>query len=158
MTTNSFPYWHDTTDIMITDPKTNKTYKVTRRNITNKLLEILKDRVSDMNIIGFFIAGRGKSGKVDKRTLMSILRDDSYEKIIEKIKFINKENYLAINEAGYDEYYILPGGNSLMTENEGLSDELIGATKAKLKSAFGKSMKNKVSSRQLLNKFVKLVA
>jgi hypothetical protein len=157
-TTNSFPYWHDTTDIMITDPKTNKTYKVTRRNITNKLLEILKDRVSDMNIIGFFIAGRGKSGKVDKRTLMSILRDDSYEKIMEKIKFINKENYLAINEAGYDEYYILPGGNSLMTENEGLSDELIGATKAKLKSAFGKSMKNKVSSRQLLNKFVKLVA
>jgi len=157
-TTNSFPYWHHTTDIMITDPKTNKTYKVTRRNITNKLLEILKDRVSDMNIIGFFIAGRGKSGKVDKRTLMSILRDDSYEKIMEKIKFINKENYLAINEAGYDEYYILPGGNSLMTENEGLSDELIGATKAKLKSAFGKSMKNKVSSRQLLNKFVKLVA
>ena len=45
-----------------------------------------------------------------------------------------------------------------MTENEGLSDELIGATKAKLKSAFGKSMKNKVSSRRLLNKFVKLVA
>ena len=99
---------------MITDPKTNKTYKVTRRNITNKLLEILKDRVSDMNIIGFFIAGRGKSGKVDKRTLMSILRDDSYE--------------------------------------------IVGASKAKLKSAFGKSMKNKVSSRQLLNKFVKLVA
>ena len=157
-TTNSFPYWHHTTDIMITDPKTNKTYKVTRRNITNKLLEILKDRVSDMNIIGFFIAGRGKSGKVDKRTLMSILRDDSLEKIMEKIKFINKENYFAIDEAGYDEYYVLPGGNSLMVENEGLSDELVGASKAKLKSAFGKSMKNKVSSRQLLNKFVKLVA
>ena len=157
-TINDFPYYHHNVDIMITDPKTNKTYKVNRRNVTNKLLEILKDRVSDMNIIGFFIAGRGKSGKVDKRTLMSILRDDSLEKIMEKIKFINKENYLAIDEAGYDEYYILPGGNSLMVENEGLSDELVGASKAKLKSAFGKSMKNKVSSRQLLNKFVKLVA
>ena len=157
-TTNGFPYWHDKTDIMITDPKTNKTYKVTRRDVTNKLLEILKDRVSDMNIIGFFIAGRGKSGKVDKRTLMGILQNDSYEKIMEKIKFINKENYLAIDEAGYDEYYILPGGNSLMVENEGLSDELVGASKAKLKSAFGKSMKGKLSSRQLLNKFVKLVA
>ena len=89
---------------------------------------------------------------------MSILRNDSYEKIMEKIKFINKEKYLAITQAGYDEYYILPGGESLMTENEGLADELVGASKAKLKSAFGKSMKNKVSSRQLLNKFVKLVA
>jgi len=73
-------------------------------------------------------------------------------------KLNDKEKYLAINEAGYDEYYILPGGNSLMVENEGLSDELVGASKAKLKSAFGKSMKGKVSSRQLLNKFVKLVA
>ena len=111
-----------------------------------------------MNIIGFFIAGRGKSGKVDKRILISILRDDSYEKIMEKIKFINKENYLAIDEAGYDEYYILRGGNSVMFDTECLSYELVGASKAKLKSAFGQSMKNKVSSRQLLNKFVTLVA
>ena len=111
-----------------------------------------------MNIIGFFIAGRGKSGKVDKRTLMTLLRNDSYDEILEKVKFINKENYLAITQTGYDEYYVLPGGNSLMVENEGLGDELVGASKAKLKSAFGKSMKGKVSSRQLLNKFVKLVA
>jgi len=39
-----------------------------------------------------------------------------------------------------------------------LSDDLAGASKAKLKSAFGKSMKSKITSRQLLNKFVKLVA
>ena len=102
---------------MITDPKTNKTYKVERSNFTNKLLEILKDRIHDMNIIGFFIAGRGKSGKVDKRTLMNLLRNDSYDEILEKVKFINKENYLAITQTGYDEYYILPGGNSLMVEN-----------------------------------------
>ena len=43
-------------------------------------------------------------------------------------------------------------------ENDNLGDELIGASKAKLRSAFGKSMKGKVTSRQLLNKFVKLVA
>ena len=153
-----FPYYHNKFDIMITDPKTNKTYKVERSNFTNKLLEILKDRIHDMNIIGFFIAGRGKSGKVDKRTLMTLLRNDSYDEILEKVKFINKENYLAITQTGYDEYYVLPGGNSLMVENEGLGDELVGASKAKLKSAFGKSMKGKVSSRQLLNKFVKLVA
>ena len=49
-------------------------------------------------------------------------------------------------------------GVALEIADEGLSDELIGASKAKLKTAFGKSMKGKVSSRPLLNKFIKLVA
>ena len=74
------------------------------------------------------------------------------------IKFANKNKYIAITQLGYDEYYVLPGGNALAVENEGLSDELVGASKAKLKSAFGKSMKGRIESRQLLNKFVKLVA
>ena len=77
---------------------------------------------------------------------------------MELVKKINKEKFLAVDSAGYDEYYILPGGNSLAVENEGLSDELVGASKAKLKTAFGKSMKGKIESRVLLNKFVKLVA
>jgi hypothetical protein len=46
----------------------------------------------------------------------------------------------------------------MMAENDGLSDDLVGASKAKLKTAFGKSMKSKIDSRVLLNKFVKLVA
>jgi len=152
-------YWNDKS-FMITDPKTNKTYEVSNKYAvaTDTFLEILKNRVDGMNVVGFFIAGKGKSGKVDKRTLISLLREDSYEQIMEKVKFINKEKYLAISQAGYDEYYILPGGNSLMTENDVLGDELIGASKSKLKAAFGKSMAGKISSRQLLNKFVKLVA
>ena len=59
---------------------------------------------------------------------------------------------------GYDEYYVLPGGNALAVENETLSDDLIGAGKGKLKVAFGKMAKGKISSRQLLNKFVSMVA
>ena len=39
-----------------------------------------------------------------------------------------------------------------------LDDNLVGAGKGKLKSAFSKMQKGKISSRQLLNKFVKLVA
>ena len=78
--------------------------------------------------------------------------------IMEKIKFINKEKYLAVTQCGYDEYYILAWRKFFEVENDGLGDELVGASKAKLKSAFGKSMKSKITSRQLLNKFVKLVA
>ena len=142
--------------IILTDPVMNKTYEI--KNMTNDLLRILKNRVPEMNVVGFFIAGTGRGGKVNKNTLYYLLPNDSREMIMEKIKFLNKNNYLALDQLGYDEYYILPGGNSLKVENETLDDELIGASKAKLKTAFGKMSKGKVSSRQLLNKFVKMVA
>ena len=151
-------YWgtrKENSDI-ITDPVVNKTYEIT--SMTNDLLRILKGRVPGMNVIGFFIAGNGKSGRVDKNTLRYLLPEEDTWEIMKKIKFINKNKYLAISQLGYDEYYVLPGGNALKTENETLDDELIGAGKAKLKTAFTKMSKGKLSSRQLLNKFVGLVA
>ena len=143
--------------IMISDPKTLKSYEVNNLDMTDGLLRILKARVPDMNLIGFFIAGSGRSGRVDKRTLYWLQRELSMEKIMEQIKFINKNKFLAIDSKGYDEMYVLPA-KGMAIENGGLSDDLVGASKAKLKSAFGKSMKGKIDSRQLLNKFVKLVA
>ena len=144
-------------NVMISDPKTLKTYEVGSRNMTDGLLKVLKKRVPDMNLIGFFIAGSGRSGRVDKRTLYMLQRELDMSAIMEQVKFINKNKFLAIDSKGYDEMYVLPS-KGMEVSNEGLSDDLVGASKAKLKSAFGKSMKGKVESRQLLNKFVKLVA
>ena len=143
--------------VMISDPKTLKNYEVEAFNMTDGLLNVLKKRVPDMNLIGFFIAGSGRSGRVDKRTLYSLQRELSMDAIMDQVKFINKNKFLAIESKGYDEMYVLPS-KGMEVSNEGLSDDLVGASKAKLKSAFGKSMKGKVESRQLLNKFVKLVA
>jgi len=144
-------------NIIISDPKTLKNYEIDYFNMTDGLLRMLKNRVDDMNLIGFFIAGSGRSGRVDKRTLYYLQRDVDMGAIMEQVKFINKNKFLAITSKGYDEMYVLPG-NSLAVENKGLSDDLVGASKAKLKSAFGKAMSSKIESRQLLNKFVKLVA
>ena len=141
--------------LIISDPVMNKTYECESRKMTNDLLRILKNRVAGMNIIGFFIAGSGCKGKVSKNTLSYLL--DSYD-VTNEIKFLNKNKYLAIKQLGYDEFYVLPGGADLRSENETLDDDLIGASKAKLKSAFGKMSKGKISSRQLLNKFVAMVA
>ena len=141
----------------ISDPKTLKNYEVDGYDITDGLLRILKDRVGGMNLIGFFVAGSGRSGRVDKRTLGYLQRELSMDAIMDQVKFINKNKFLAIDSKGYDEMYVLPS-KGMEVSNEGLSDDLVGASKAKLKSAFGKSMKGKVESRQLLNKFVKLVA
>ena len=44
---------------IVTNPKNNKTYEMTN-DVTNSLLRILKDSVDGMNLVGFFIAGRGK--------------------------------------------------------------------------------------------------
>ena len=142
-------------EIMLTDPVTNKTFQM-KGSATHVLLKALKNRVPDMNVLGFFIAGSGRSGRVDKRVLAQFV--DPYKDVMESVKQINKDKFLAVTCAGFDEYYILPGGTALQVENGGLSDDLEGATKAKLKSAFGKAMKSKIASRQLLNKFVKLVA
>ena len=143
--------------VMISDPTTLKTYEVDAFNMTDGLLKVLKKRVPDMNLIGFFIAGSGRSGRVDKRVLSYLQRELDMYTIMEQVKFINKNKFLAIESKGYDEMYVLPS-KGMEVSNEGLSDDLVGASKAKLKSAFGKSMKGKVESRQLLNKFVKLVA
>ena len=152
------PYISDVCGAMtISDPKTLKTYEVAGYDITDGLLRVLKDRVPDMNLIGFFVAGSGRSGRVDKRALYSLQRDLGMDAIMEQVQFINKNKYLVIDSKGYDEMYVLPA-KGLEVSNEGLSDDLIGASKAKLKSAFGKSMSGKIDSRQLLNKFVKLVA
>jgi hypothetical protein len=159
-TTKTFANRYDRDTIsVITDPVTNKSYEFKAKdNVTDELLKILKKRVEGMNVIGFFIAGSGKSGRVDKRVLQYLLGEYDRDIIMEKVKFINKNKYLALDSLGYDEYYVLPGGSNLEVENSGLDEELVGASKAKLKSAFGKSMKGRISSRQLLNKFVKLVA
>ena len=132
--------------------------KIVEGSDTPEMLELLKARVPGMNVVGFFIAGAGKSGRVDKRSLYYLLPGLDMNEIMEKVKFLNKNKYLAITSLGYDEYYVLPGGNAMEITDEGLSDELVGASKAKLKTAFGKSMKGKISSRPLLNKFIKLVA
>jgi len=145
---------------IITNPKNGKTYEMTGDN-TNDLLRILKDSVDGMNLVGFFIAGTGRSGRIDKRTIAYATGVGIYDdEMSDLLKKVNKEKYLAVEGdiTGYDEYYLLAGGRNLEVENETLDNELVGASKAKLKSAFGKMTKGKVQSRTLLNRFVKLVA
>ena len=71
---------------------------------------------------------------------------------------MRKNKVVVLESNGYDQYYILPGGEGLAVENDGLDDNLAGASKAKLKTAFAKSNKGRIQSRVLLNKFVALVA
>ena len=146
---------------VVTDPVTNVTINCFGQTPT--LLKLLKKRVPDMNIVGFFVAGSGRKGTVKPDTLRYAIDGWRYEYrdsdlIKSALKELKKNNVYVAKSEGYDEYYILPGAGQLEVENFELSDELVGASKAKLKSAFGKSASGRVSSRPLLNKFIAMVA
>ena len=154
---------------IVTDPVTNTTITAEESDYswswgeTPTLLKLLKKRVPDMNIVGFFVAGSGKYGRVTSDTLRYAVDGWRYEDrtsdlIKNALKELKNNNVFVTKQKGYDEYYVLPGAGQLEVENFELSDELVGASKAKLKSAFGKSASGRVSSRPLLNKFISMVA
>ena len=150
--------------VVITDPITNKTIvkDTCWGNLTASLLKLLKYRVPEMNIVGFFVAGSGRKGLVSGDTLRYIIKNDDYyakeQEVKKAMKDLKKDNVFVAKSDGYDEYYILPGSKQLEVEDVQMSDDLVGASKAKLKSAFAKSTGSKISSRPLLNKFVSMVA
>ena len=150
---------------VITDPVTNKSITEESRwwSATPILLKLLKKRIPEMNVVGFFVAGSGRSGKVRGSTLRYAIDgwNSKYEndsEIKAALKEIKKDNVFVAKSKGYDEYYILPGAAQLNVEEFEMSDDLVGATKAKLKTAFAKSASGRISSRPLLNKFVAMVA
>ena len=151
---------------LIIDPVTNNQYEMKcarysrAGEATPLLLKALKARVSEMNVLGFFIAGRGKQGRIDLYTWMDILGADKFADAEKAKKVIKKDGALVLpNTKGYDEFYVIQGGNQLAVDNNlELDDDLVGASKAKLKTAFGKASKKRPHSRVLLNKFTAKVA
>ena len=166
-------YYQDT--LIMKDNVTNSSVSSDDHNqdSTAMLLELLKKRVPEMNIVNFFVAGNGQSGKVSKHAIEDIIRDDFLkegqrrisnldywsmrEKVKEISKKINKENVgIFDNTKGFDTVYLLPGLD-YDTDSETLDVET-GASKAQLKRAFGKMSNKKITNRPLLNNFVKMVA
>ena len=146
-------------DNLVIDPVTNKRYEFSgdRDSVTSTLLKALKGRVQGMNVVGFFLAGEGRKGTVKRNTWWYILRDGNLT-VDQAMAKMRKDKVVMLDSNGYDQYFILPGGGGLTVENDGLDDDLAGASKAKLKTAFAKSNKGRIQSRVLLNKFVALVA
>ena len=154
-------------DMIVTDPvtgaKLRKTfYKVYNRSdfvtrsqkTTAFYLSLLKQRVPNMNLVGFFIAGSGRNGTVPKRVLEEKFGVDcDFKKIRKELR---KNNVVVCKSAGYDEYYILPSMD-IDLENKGIEVE-VGASKSALKSAFKKNATSKTVNRPLLNKFIGMVA
>ena len=127
---------------------------------TQLLLKLLKSRMPEMNIVGFFIAGEGRKGKIGQRTIQDkfgITKWNNPKEWKQVLETIRKDNVAVCTSQGYDEYYILPGSPAFEVETN-LDEVNHHSTKAQLKRAFTKFASGKTLSRPVLNKFIAMVA
>ena len=138
----------------IEDKDSAKTYRVSDKGVTPTLLQILKDRTG-CNLIGFYILPKSRRYFQNAMTRFNmIMTDDGY-------KQFRNEKFFSVNGYGYSEYFLIPGGEDLSTEDDSLSD-ILGEGKdvsaRKLKGAFLKMNQNRLTNRVLLSKVIKEIA
>ena len=137
----------------IRDRKLGTTYSIGYRwfQFTNTLLTNLKDRFPNTNFIGIrILEGR------DASSFIRMHNNDEYnENYIKTMKEWKKHRSFTIKTSGYDAYFAM-SATSLAADPEFDVDE--GATKAKIKSAFIKSLKTKKLNKKVLGEFISLVA
>ena len=138
----------------IEDKDSAKTYRVSDKGVTPTLLQILKDRTG-CNLIGFYILPKSKRYFQNAMARFNvIMTDDGY-------KQFRNEKFFSVNGYGYSEYFLIPGGEDLSTEDDSLAD-ILGESKdvsaRKLKGAFLKMNQNRLTNRVLLSKVIKEIA
>ncbi len=137
------------------DKETCKKYRVSDSGITPTLLEILKDKTG-CNLIGFYIIGKGRRYFDNALTrFKTMTSNDAFAKF-------KLEKFYSIGNYGYDQYFLIPGGSDLSVEDEDL-DDLLGENNTnvsarKLKGAFLKMNKNRLTNRVLLSKVIEEIA
>ena len=129
------------------DRKLGKTYKFgyAWHQFTDVLIRNLKDRFPSTNFIGIRVLG--------KRDASQFMRMHNVgEKVYDDWR---KNKSFNITTSGYDAYF---GLSATALAQDAEFDVDCGATKAKIKSAFVKSLKTKKLNKKVLGEFIELVA
>ena len=126
--------------------------------MTPLLLNVLKDQ-HGINTIGFYLAKRIRSWDFDRFVDRKKYKDwDARHEQQQKIKSqFNKEKCAIIDKNGYNKYFII-NGKTMKVENTDLSAVNDNMKAGSIKRIFSKSMKGRIVSRTLLNKFIDEVA
>ena len=141
---------HPTRDF-IRNRKSGVTYAVSPKywDFTNTLVQCVKDELPFVNFIGIrLLNGRDAHEFIRKYNGHSL----ESGKLIGEWK---KNKSISLKMIGYDAYFGI-SSQSLSTDTTFDVDE--GATKAKIKSAFIKSLKTKKLNKKVLNEFVELIS
>jgi hypothetical protein len=134
---------------VIQDAVTKQQYKVKDRSVTNTLIEMIGDRLG-VNTIGFFIMDNRP-----REIRGQAARYGVYDQDV--VKSIRANKFLEVKSAGYQSYFLIPGGDDMLTADTGLNVDA-GVSKARLKTAFMKNSKSKTANRVLLNRLMEVAA
>ena len=118
--------------------------------LTTHMLNVMRTE-HNVNTIGFYILKRVRGWDGEKYF-------PSYGKdTIKRKKQFTKDKVVTHNEPGYNQFFVV-NGKSMDVQNtdlEGIKPDL---KTGKIKQLFSKSMKGRITSRVLLNKFIEQVA
>jgi len=137
------------------DRKLGKTYKVNSdyRSITQVLLQNLKDKFPEVNLVGFRI---GNTGDFTSYYRYATISDSPFWSVPDiDLKKWKKEKTWEFNSVGYDSLYFM--ANTSLSSNTDF-DVADTATKTQIKSAFVKSLKSKKTNKKILSSFAAVVS
>jgi hypothetical protein len=151
---------HYESNLVLRDTKTKKEYMTSYREMTDSLLDALRERTGT-KILGFYIAS-GK--KIDRYTLEKFFPVYSYDKkqkVFDRKKVMaeyRKNKCLVVkHNSAYDEFYLLAGGNLQVSDGQ-MATPSENAKKSEIKRLFTSTLKENKDSRVVLNKFISQVA
>ena len=135
------------------DRSIGKTYSfsamVQYSDMTDILLQNLRDKFQDINFIGIRILESRDAGQFVRRYTGYC---ELYEKIMKEWR---KEKAFSLKGSGYHRYF---GLSSKMLNTDAEFDPNHDATKAQIKRDFIKSLKGKKMNKKILSEFIELVA
>ena len=125
--------------------------------MTEMLLKVLQEQ-HKVNTIGFYVVNHLRR-MYDLEGMIGEYKDwnDKQSKIAKVKSQFTKEKCADVVSGGYNKYFLL-NGKDMKVENTDLSGVNESMTSGKIKQLFSKSMKGRIVSRSLLNKFIKEVA
>ena len=118
--------------------------------LTTHMLNVMRTE-HNVNTIGFYILKRVRGWDGEKYF-------PSYDKdTVKRKKQFTKDKVVTHNEPGYNQFFVVNGKTMEVqnTDLEGINPNL---KTGKIKQLFSKSMKGRITSRVLLNKFIEQVA
>ena len=137
--------------VYLIDKKTKKKVRVGDDwNQQAAVTNLVRD-VTGCKHIGFYL--------MERRSMRYIMRDMKNVDAVKRAalqKQMREDKFFAVPNLGYDNYFYIEAAEEQITE-ETIGD-LTGLTKAKITSAFKKSMNSKKSSRALVSQFAKEIA
>jgi hypothetical protein len=133
-------------ETVVTDTVT-KTQERVSRCLTDVLISLIGKRCN-VNTIGFFVMDNKPREIRNNASRFGIYNSD----IVKKIR---DQKFIEVTKAGYDSYFLIPGGSAMETKNVEMDSTM---TKNGLKNAFMKNAKSKTANRVLLSRLMEIAA